>query len=171
MRYNPGERDVKVLQFRLATLLRLREAVRDERRRQLAETLRAADAIVARRDDIDAELKKLKRCPAASAGAINVDRLLDADRYEALLHLERRQVDLQRTTIDVDIEKRRNALLAADRDVRALEQLYETQERLQQAEGDRRRMKELDETAQLRHVALTVRGGIQSAIRTPAACS
>jgi flagellar export protein FliJ len=167
----PGELDVKVLQFRLATLLRLREAVRDERRRQLAETLREADAIVARCDAIDGELERLKHPPATSAATVNVDRLLDADRYEALLRLECGQIDEQRKAIEVEIEKRREALLAADRDVRALEQLYETHERRRLAEEERRRMKELDETAQLRHVASNVRGGDYSAIRTPAACS
>ncbi len=151
---------MKVLQFRLATLLRLREAVRDERRRQLAETLRAADAIVARRDAIDGELERLKQRPATSAATVNVDRLLDADRYEALLRLERGQVDEQRKAIDLEIEKRREALLAADRDVRALEQLYETHERRHLAEAERRRMKEFDETAQRRHVAPAFLGGV-----------
>jgi len=141
---------VKVLQFRLATLLRLREAVRDERTRQLAETLRAAAAVAARRDEIDDELEGLKRRPAESAGTVNVDRLLDADRYLALLRREREQVDEQRTAINLEIEKRREALLAADRDVRALEQLHETHERRHLAEGERRRMKELDEVAQRR---------------------
>jgi flagellar protein FliJ len=144
---------VKVLQFRLATLSRLREAVRDERRRLLAETLRSADAIVARRGEIDRELAELKRRQAWPAGTVDVNRLLDSDRYEALLRIEREHLDQRRETLEIEIEKRRDALLAADRDVRALELLYDIHERRQMAEEERRSMKELDEVAERRVVA------------------
>ena len=150
---------MKVLQFRLATLSRLREAVRDERRRQLADTLRAADAIVARRDEIDREFAELKRRQATPSGTVDVDRLLDSDRYEAVLRIEREQLDQRRAALDIEIEKRHEALLAADRDVRALEHLYDTHERRRLAENERRSMKELDEVAERRQVAPTLGGG------------
>ncbi|HUY31691.1 MAG TPA: flagellar FliJ family protein [Pirellulales bacterium] len=143
---------MKVHHFRLATLSRLREAVRDERRKQLAETLGVADATTARRDELDGELEELKRCRAAPAGTVDVERLLDADRYEALLRLERGRVEQRRQAFESEIEKRREALLAADRDVRALEHLADTHERRRLAEEDRRGMKELDEVAQRRQV-------------------
>ena len=147
----PGERDVKVLQFRLATLLRLREAVRDERRRQLAETLRAADAI---RGATRCYRRGARKTEAVSSGLCRHDQCRSLARRRPLRSAAAPRARTGRCTdgraIDVDIEKRREALLAADRDMRSLEQLYETQQRRHQAEEDRRRMKELDETAQLR---------------------
>jgi flagellar protein FliJ len=142
---------MKVHQFRLATLLRLREAVRDERRQQLAEVFRVADALVTRRNAIDRELAELKQRQAAPAGAVDVRRLVDADRYEAVLRDEWRQVDQRRTALGIEIENHREALLAADRDVRALEQLRDAHERRQRADDERRSSKELDEVALRRH--------------------
>ncbi|HEV3024419.1 MAG TPA: flagellar export protein FliJ [Pirellulales bacterium] len=140
-------------QFRLVTLLRLREAVRDERRRQLADSIRAAEALAARRETIAGELARFRRRCSAPAGQVNLVGLLDADRYEAVLRDERRQVDERLSALESEIDQRREALLAADRDVRALEQLRDTHERRFLAEDERRSTKELDEAALRRHAA------------------
>jgi flagellar export protein FliJ len=140
-------------QFRLVTLLRLREAVRDERRRQLAESFQAAEALAARLESVARELDQLRRRHAASEGQVNLVGLLDADRYEAVLRDERRQVDERLSALGSEIVQRREALLAADRDVRALEQLRDTHEHRYLAEEERRSTKELDEAALRRHAA------------------
>src|SRR5687768_16633654 len=96
-------------QFRLATLLRLREAARDQRRGQLAEAFRAEEALRSRLSEVERELSDLKQqCrQTAAAGPLDVDRLIDAQRYELILLAERQSIAQQSQTLAVEIDKRR----------------------------------------------------------------
>jgi flagellar protein FliJ len=137
--------------FRLATLLRLREAARDERRGQLAEAFRIADAIQERLDELAREVDDLKRQQAAQPGRVDVDRLVAAHRYEMVLRVEQQQNEEQRTAVLAEVERRRDALAAADREVRTLEKLRETQRQRHRSDEERLLMKELDEIAARNH--------------------
>jgi flagellar FliJ protein len=134
-------------QFRLAVLLQLREAVRDERRSQLAEAFRLADSLEAQRQQFLDNLHELNQQRSVATGLIDVDRLLSASRYEAVLMLEIRNLERQQAAVATEIEKRREALVDADRDVRSLEQLREAQLERHREEQERRQMKVLDEVA------------------------
>src|SRR5690242_7503558 len=116
-------------QFRLATLLRLREVWRDERRAHLAEAEQAEQLITDRLAQIERELADVARraLDAARPGTVNVDRLADSARYEMILKVERQSADQQRQAVAAEIENRRAALVAADRDVRVLEKLRDSQ--------------------------------------------
>jgi flagellar FliJ protein len=138
-------------QFRLATLLRLRELARDERRALLAEAMRLSDQVQARQDEITALVESTRKLQRPSAGAIDVDGLLNATRYELVLRAELQQLQMQQATIGAEIEKRRQALVEADRDVRSLERLRETQQERHLAEEEERSRKELDEIAVRRY--------------------
>ncbi len=138
-------------QFRLATLLRLRELARDERRTQLAEALTLIDQLRERSRQIDDLLRETHRLQAPPVGALDADRLLNATRYELVLRAEQRALQLQEASLAGEVEKRRQALVAADREVRSLELLREKQqERHAQEEEDRSR-KEFDEIAVRRY--------------------
>ncbi|HWB10037.1 MAG TPA: flagellar export protein FliJ [Pirellulales bacterium] len=138
-------------QFRLATLLRLRELARDERRAQLAEAMRLADQVRARQDDIGSLIDSTRKLQVPRPGALDVDELLNATRYELVLRAELRQLELQQATIETEIERRREALVAADRDVRSLELLRDAQQERHSAEEEQRSRKELDEVALRRY--------------------
>jgi flagellar export protein FliJ len=141
-------------QFRLATLVRLRANVRDERRTQLAEAQRAEQLVVERIADLDAELLTLRgeRIDAAHPGStVNVDQLTEIARYEMILKVERQSADQQRQTVAAEVQKRREALMAADRDVRVLEKLRDVQHGRHQEEEARREFQRLDELAVLRY--------------------
>jgi flagellar export protein FliJ len=140
-------------QFRLATLLRLRELARDERRALLAEALRLADQVRARQQETTALVESTRKLQRPSAGAIDVDGLLNATRYELVLRAELQQLEMQQATIGVEIEKRRQALIEADREVRSLERLRETQQERHLAEEEERARKELDEIAVRQYAA------------------
>lgn len=140
-------------QFRLATLLKLRMAHRDERRGQLAEALRLGDELQLRHDEIEELLREAQQTQTVSPGAVNVDRLLDATRYDVVLRVEKSKLEGQQAAVAAEIEKRREALVAADRDVRSLELLRETQQERHRAEEEDRARKELDEIAGRRHAA------------------
>ncbi|MFH1919698.1 MAG: flagellar export protein FliJ [Planctomycetota bacterium] len=138
--------------FRLATLLRLRETDRDERRGQLGQAYRADEIIRRRLGDLTRELGDLatqNRQAAAPAfrKVLDVDRLLEVRRYELVVLSQRHQVDQQRQAIEVEIERRREALVDADRQVRVLEKLRQKQLERHRHEENRREIKQLDETA------------------------
>lgn len=134
-------------QFRLAALQRLREAARDERRAQLAEVFRLADSLAEQKRQVAENLHDVARSRAVSAGVVDVEKLLAATRYEAVLMVEQAQLERQAAAVAVEIEKRREALVAADRDVRALEKLREAQLARHRAEQEQKSIKQLDEAA------------------------
>ncbi|HVX11042.1 MAG TPA: flagellar export protein FliJ [Pirellulales bacterium] len=138
-------------QFRLATLLRLRELARDERRMQLAEALTLIDQLRVRSRQIDDLLRETHRLQAPPVGPLDADRLLNATRYELVLRAEQRALQLQEASLVSEVEKRRQALVAADRDVRSLELLREKQQERHAQEEEERGRKELDEIAVRRY--------------------
>jgi flagellar export protein FliJ len=135
--------------FRLATLLRLREATRDGRRAELAEAYRADDLLSGHLDHLAEELGRLQaQCrQAAGPGTVDVDRLVEAQRYEVTLRAQQHRLAGQREAVRAEIDRRRQALLAADRDVRLLEKLREKLADRHRQEEHRQELKQLDEVA------------------------
>lgn len=138
--------------FRLETVLRLKLAERDRRRGELAEAYRVADLLNRQAEQLSGELESLRRqqrC-AVGPGTINVDLLVDAQRYEVALRARQGHIRRQQAAVEEEIERRRLALVEADRQVRTLELLRERRaEEFRRAE-QRREMQRLDEAAQQR---------------------
>ena len=137
--------------FRLASLLRLREAARDERRRHLAEALRAESVLRDHRAALEKNVEVMRRQARAAAqpGHIDVDRLLEAQRYELALRAQVAIAEQQAAELRQEIENRRQALVAADREVRVLEKLRQRHLERFRAEEARREVKRMDEIASL----------------------
>jgi flagellar export protein FliJ len=141
--------------FRLATLLKIREATRDERQSELAEAYRADDILNERLDQIHAELADiLTRCrKVVGPGEVNIDLLIESQRYDVMLRAYEKQTLEQKKRLAVEIERRREALLAANREVRVLEKLREHQIERHREEENRRDIKRIDEIAVQRAAA------------------
>jgi flagellar FliJ protein len=137
--------------FRLATLERLREAARDQRRAQLAEAQRIADDIQRQIDDLATQLEDLKEQQLAAPGPVDIDRLMTAHRYEMVLRVEQQQAHAQRATVEAEVERRRSALVEADREVRTLEKLREKQRDRFRIEQELASQKQMDEVAARLH--------------------
>jgi len=135
--------------FRLTSLLRLREAARDERRRHLAEALRAESVLNEHRGGIERELLVLQRQARAATepGTIDVDQLIESQRYEASLRVQAAIMTQQAAQLEAEIESRRQALVAADREVRVLEKLRQRDHEQFRFEQARREGKQMDEIA------------------------
>lgn len=135
--------------YRLATLLRLREAARDERRAQLAEAYRALEILAKNLQEVDHEMAELRvfSGEASRPGDVDIDRLLQSHRYELLLRAQRQSLLQQQRQVTEETERRRLALVEADRQVRVLEKLRESkwQEHLRLEEA--RDVKLMDEVA------------------------
>jgi flagellar FliJ protein len=137
-------------QFRLQTLLRLRESARQQRRVELAQACEAEGLLREQLAFLSTEqIETRKRSQiGASPGPVSVDQLIGAHRYASLLLARQRQLEQQRAKVQDEIERRRQALVEADREVRVLEKLRERQrEQYQRAEAQRE-VKALDEVAQ-----------------------
>jgi flagellar export protein FliJ len=140
--------------FRLETLRNVRGARRDERQVALAEALKAGELLAERQAELAAEqieLRELQRS-AASEHILDVNRLLEAQRYELVLKARDQEIANQRALLETETERRRQALVEADRDVRALDLLDERHRREHQREAMRAEHKQLDETAAQRHL-------------------
>jgi flagellar export protein FliJ len=137
--------------FRLATLLRLRETTRDERRAELAAAYRADQVLQRQLARLSAELEELKAAArrAAGPGRVNVGQLVEAQRYQQTIESRQCQVNEERAALAAEIERRRQALLAAEREVRTLEKLRETRHARHRQDENRREIKQLDEVATL----------------------
>jgi flagellar export protein FliJ len=133
--------------FRLATLLRLREAHRDEMRVRLAEAQQADQIVANQLARIEADLRQLDERTQRDLqpGQVDVDRLMESQRYELILNAERHATSEQRKIVSKEVERRRNALISADREVRVLEKLRERQFERHREEEQREETKALDE--------------------------
>jgi flagellar protein FliJ len=147
--------------FRLETLRQVRHARRDERRLALAEAFRADELLTERQAELATERSQLRALQqsAASGQILDVNRLLEAQRYELVLRARGQEIANQRALLETETERRRQALVEADRDVRALDLLDERQRTEHQRRSLRNENKQLDEIAVQRHVRQSPRLG------------
>ena len=140
--------------FRLATFLRLREATRDERQAELAEVYRADEILAAREGEVRQEMAAQQQSArqGAAPGPINVDRLIGTQRYELELRGRLALLTHQRQLLAGEIQRRRQALVEANREVRVLEKLRDKQLEKFRAAENYHDLKRLDEIAQQRAV-------------------
>ena len=129
--------------------MRLREQGRDQCREELAKAIHADNILSGRQESAEGRLNALKHeyRAAAGVGEVRVERLLDNQRCEVALRVELQQVMEQRRLLAEEIEKRRAALVEADRQVRILEKLKEKQYERFAREEQLRELKEMDEIA------------------------
>ena len=135
--------------FRLAALLRLRESRRDECRAALAEAYRVDEVLARQFDSLGQELEGLRSFARlkAAPGVVDVDRLVETQRYELVARAQQQRIAQQRRTVAAEIERRREALVEADREVRVLEKLRQRQAEQHRREEERREAGRLDEAA------------------------
>ena len=139
--------------YRLATLLRLREATRDEKRAQLADAHRAAQILQEKIRELDGEFAESRSQAQQSAqpGSVDVDYLLHTHRYERVLHAQRLAIEGQLQLVTAEIDKRRLALVEADRQVQVLEKLRARQRAEFEHAAGLREQKLMDEIAARSH--------------------
>jgi flagellar FliJ protein len=145
---------MSAFRFRLENLLRLRTAERDQRRSDLSKALAAEAVLREHRRALEAEfaeneafLRKL-----AEPGAGNVDAMMHGHRYEALLKARSARLEAQQAQVAAEVERRRQLLVEADRQVRILEKLRERKRFDHQRREDKREVQRLDEAGVLAHL-------------------
>jgi flagellar FliJ protein len=129
--------------------MRLRESERDERRESLAQAYRADQVLQQNQESIQTELQENQRQvhDCVSPGPISVERLLGRHRYELVLQTQLRQLQRQRQAIAGEIERRRQVLVEADRELKILEKLRERHMQEHTFQQQKIDLRQLDEIA------------------------
>lgn len=137
--------------FRLETLHKMRVARRDQCRVALAEAYRAEEIVQGRRAELLRERETIieMQRKAATEPFLDVNRLLEAQRYELVLKVQDQDFLKQEILLAAEIERRREALIESDREVRVLELLEEKQRSAYRRQNERRETKRLDEVASI----------------------
>jgi flagellar protein FliJ len=135
--------------FRLATLLQLRETARDQCRAALAEARRADAALADRLDRAGQQRQRVESelRAAAGPGAIDMARLVEAQLYVSVLQALEADLRQERQTLAAEIDRRRQTLVKADQDVKALEKLRQRRLECHRRHEERREAQQLDEVA------------------------
>jgi flagellar FliJ protein len=135
--------------FRLQTLQKVREARRDEQRTALADAFRAEQILAKSRAELAAETETLRalRRAASSGRYLDVNQLLEAQRYELLLKAQSQELTKQAILLAAETERRRQLLVESDREVRVLERLDERHHDEFTQEQSRRETVRMDEIA------------------------
>ena len=135
--------------FRLETLQKVREARRDEHRASMAEAFRAEQVLAESRADLIVEANEVRELQrSATVGKyLDVNKILEAQRYELLLKARSQELAKQAILLAAETERRRQILVESDRDVRALELLDERHRREFNTNQQRTETKQLDEVA------------------------
>lgn len=131
--------------------MRLRLSERDQRRADLAKALRALEVLQTELAKVQAEQRDVAHRGRAlkAPGGADVDALLATHRYDMLLTVKRLQLGEQISQVQGECERRRLALVEADRTVRVLEKLRERRELDYQRQAERREIRQLDEVGAL----------------------
>jgi flagellar FliJ protein len=135
--------------FRLAALQKVREARRTQQRQSLADAFRAEEMLAESRAALAAEemdLRDMQRS-ASSGKYLDVNRLLEAQRYELLLKARGQELAKQAMLLAAETERRRQLLVEADRDVRVLELLDQRHREVHKRVQQRVEQIQLDEVA------------------------
>ena len=136
--------------FRLETMLKLRRDERDAQRQHYAKALEAEVILSDQIGQVTRELADTRGVlrTHSSPGDVDVDRLVCTHRYELLLQVQHQQLTQQAERVAQEVERRRQALMTADREVSLLEKLKERQLASFQQQQQRSEQKRLDEIAQ-----------------------
>ena len=141
--------------FRLETLEKLRSAERDERRVALADGYRAEQILNEQRQavaDESAALREAQRHLLASP-YLDVNQVMESQQYDTILHAQAKVLGDQAHRLAVEVERRRLAVVEADRAVRVLDKLDERRRAEHRKAQQRTEHRELDEIASTRHRA------------------
>jgi flagellar export protein FliJ len=143
--------------FRLRTLLRLREIQRDEKRNRLAEAYQAESILSDQQQEVLEELYQLQQLQRNSMGQpqTNINQLIEVGRYQLTLQTQQTTMEKQAEILAAEVTKRREALVESDRQVRVLEKFQQRQQQQHQKQQERKEAKVYDEIGQHSHHSLS----------------
>lgn len=130
-------------------MLRLRENQRDRCRQQLAEAGRVEEQAADRVSQLNDELTRLARNMQESAGPglVDIEHLRNVQRRLQQLKTDLQQAEEAHGAAEAEVERCRQSLLEANREVRTLEKHREQQLARHRAAAHKLEIKQFDEQA------------------------
>ena len=143
---------MKAFQFRLQTLQRLREQTRDVAQRDLASALLQQTELQQHTDVLQGELQGLENHmrSAVKRTKLDVDRVMDGHRHQLSLQAKLAQLGKAMAEAKAEVQRCREKLTEADREVKVLEKLHERQLAEHARQQAQHEAKQLDEVASTR---------------------
>ena len=141
-----------MVKFRLATLLKIRERDRDQAAKMVQDARLAIAKVDENKRELmvqNTEMNDLRK--GASSGAIDLRRLLDAQRFQMVLAAQVQQLDEHLGKLQQELERREASLLKCQQAVKSLEKLRD--QRMESAEifALLKQQERTDEWSSVRH--------------------
>lgn len=138
-------------EFRLQSVLRLREHQREQRQMELANAYKRLREIQTSQSSVHREIQELVLHMRSHNNKenVDVDRLLDGHRYQLALKARLAEIAQAMGEASDEVERCRRNLIEADRQVKVLEKLHEKQLDEHRQRLAREETKQLDEAALL----------------------
>jgi flagellar export protein FliJ len=138
--------------FPFDTVQRVRVLIRDEQRQRLADAFRAEEIIERQQQQLRDEVAELQSHQRSELQRhkVDVNDLLAAQRYELVLKAQQQAVGKQSAQLAEEVERRRQALVEAERDVQVMEKLDNRLRAAHRVNEQRAETKQFDEIAQQR---------------------
>jgi flagellar FliJ protein len=147
------------LQFKLAAVLRQRQAIEDLRQRELALVMRQRMILL---DQLKREQETITQSKhelgQALVGRVDLERVSGFARFSGQTTQRATQIVRKLASLESGVEKARLALVEAMRDRKALDLLKEKHKRAWQLRQDRLEAALLDELAVQRHARMSMGG-------------
>jgi flagellar FliJ protein len=136
-----------VFRFRLEPLITIRDNTLKEKQAELAKAYEARRIVEEKQHELEFELTENIAAgrQRLQTGAVNIEFLLGLRRHEAYLNAQINVVREHLRQIDEEIERRRNAVLEANKELKMIEKLREKRYGQYQAEENRKETIRIDE--------------------------
>lgn len=140
-------------QFRFASILQLRQQARDDAGMAMGQAIAAIKRIDDHRNEIESERQTLRQMDQTRIGNVSVDSLLAGGRYDLQLLTQLESLAQTKTQLLQELDRRRQALAAAEAEVKRFERLEAKDRQRFLAEQAKCEQAEIDD-ATLRKYAL-----------------
>ena len=140
-------------QFRFATLLRLHRQARDEAGADVGKASEAIGRIDDQTESLIVERSEMLRQAGESRkGSISIDAVLSHGRYDVQLQADVKSLRETRSQLEQELQRRQQALVAAESEVKRFERLEENELAAYRAERLKREQAEADEASSTRYI-------------------
>jgi flagellar export protein FliJ len=137
--------------FRLESVLRLRRALRDQRRAELARAAAAEQVLLERLQQLAQQRAANAQHRRTCAGVLDVDGLIAAARYDAVLQAQHAALSRQLEAVRDELRRRQQHVVEAGRDVQVLQRLRERYAAEHRQRLESLQIRDLDEVAARQH--------------------
>jgi flagellar FliJ protein len=138
--------------FRLEPLITIRDNILKEKQGELAKAYEAQRIVEEKKQELKQELDEniATGRQRLQTGTIDIEFLLGLRRHEAYLNAQIEVVQEHLRQINEEIERRRNAVLEANKELKVIEKLKEKRYEKYQTEENRKEIIRIDEITRIK---------------------